>query len=370
MTVPAATAGPRLHLRGRDIPVVLPSRRDPRLHLSAVLMTLQVMGQTVLEFKLSIAQILVTIAVAAAVEAGVTLWREGLLVWPASGILTGNSVAFILRANGTQHGDWWSLNGIEFFVLAAVLALLSKYLIRPGGNHIFNPSNVALVWVLLVIGPNHLFPQYLWWGPSEISVSVAMAVILAGAWWVLRPLRMLPMTAAYLVTHAVLVGVLALAGRSFIAIWADGPVAGLEYWLYVSFSPEVLVFLFFMMSDPRTAPRSPRGRILFGMITALVGVVLLSFQPTEFGIKLAILASLAISCALVPAIQRALERPEPAAWVEALRPTPDRLAALRNPAVVAAIIIAVGAAVNTGALAGNEQLIRIEQGLVGPDVAQ
>ena len=41
-------------------------------------------------------------------------------------MLTGNSIALLLRASGTDHGDWWSLNGIEYFVLAAVLSLLTS----------------------------------------------------------------------------------------------------------------------------------------------------------------------------------------------------------------------------------------------------
>ena len=130
LTLPAVDR-PHLAFRGREIPVVLPSWRDPRLRLSAVIMTLQVLGQTVLDFKLSIAQILVTIGVSAIIEIVVAFRREGMLIWPASAILTGNSVAFILRASGTKHGDWWSLNGIHWFLLAAVLSLLSKYLVRP-----------------------------------------------------------------------------------------------------------------------------------------------------------------------------------------------------------------------------------------------
>jgi hypothetical protein len=47
-------------------------------------------------------------------------------------------VAFILRASGTKHGDWWTLHGIQYFLLAAMLALLSKYLVQVGGRHIFN----------------------------------------------------------------------------------------------------------------------------------------------------------------------------------------------------------------------------------------
>jgi len=36
-----------VRIRGREYPVLLPSIRDPRLHVAAVLLTLQVLGQTV-----------------------------------------------------------------------------------------------------------------------------------------------------------------------------------------------------------------------------------------------------------------------------------------------------------------------------------
>jgi hypothetical protein len=81
----APTGGPSLHVGGRDIPVVLPRAGDPRLRLAAVLLTVQVLGQTVLDFKLSIAQILVSLGVAALLEITVTFRRTGTLVWPASG---------------------------------------------------------------------------------------------------------------------------------------------------------------------------------------------------------------------------------------------------------------------------------------------
>jgi hypothetical protein len=63
----------------------------------------------------------VSVAVAAVIETAVVWRRSRVLAWPASAILTGNSVAFILRANGTRHGDWWSLHGIEYFILAVAL---------------------------------------------------------------------------------------------------------------------------------------------------------------------------------------------------------------------------------------------------------
>jgi hypothetical protein len=373
----APAAGPQLRFGGHTIPVILPNRRDPRLKLSAVIIALQVLGQTVLEFKVSIAQILVTIGVCAVVDAGVTLKRQGILAWPASALLTGNSIAFILRASGTEHGDWWSLHGIEFFILAALGSLLVKYYVRPGGRHRFNPSNVGIVWVLLVIGPVHVFPQYLWWGPLEAPVIAALAVIVLGAIWVLRAVKMLPMAAAFLVPFTLLIALFAAGGQSFLAIWHEGPISGFDYWLRICTSPELLVFVCFMMSDPATAAKTPSGRMIYGAVTAVVAAALIVFQPTEYGIKVAILASLTVTCAVVPLIDAAARRwraprEEPASGAPAGPRAPFGFAPreLLRPVTVALILIAATAAIGSAALADNEDLIYIEQGLTGPRNAQ
>ncbi len=366
-----ATGSRQLALGAWRIPVVLPNRRDPRLKVSAVIISLQVLGQAVLNFKVSIAQILVSIAVCALIDMTVTFRRQHILAWPASGLLTGNGVAFILRASGTQHGDWWSLHGIELFVLAAVASMAAKHLIRPGGRHLFNPSNVGLVLVLLVIGPAHVFPQYLYWGPIGIPVGLALAVIALGAAWILRSIRMLPMALSFLITFTSLIALFALAGRSFIAIWHDGPITGASYWIHICTSPELFIFVFFMMSDPQTAPKSPLGRIIYGATTAIVAAGLLFFQTTEFGIKLAILAGLTVVCALVPLIELAARRIEtrrdPSAGTALdLRPLAPRVkAAAFNPAVMAVAIIATTAIAGTAALAHDKQVTAIERGLTG-----
>ncbi len=365
--------GPHLKLGRRRIPVILPRRGDPRLKISAVIVALQVLGQVALGFKLSIAQILVTIGVCAVVDTAVTLKRQGVLAWPASALLTGNSIAFILRASGTEHGDWWSLNGIEYFVLAALVSLLVKYLVRPGGRHRFNPSNIGIIWVLLVIGPVHVFPQYLYWGPLGVPVIAALAVIVVGAIWVLRAVRMLSMAVSFLVPFTALIAVFAAAGQSFVTIWNEGPVSGFEYWLRICSSPELLVFVCFMMSDPATAARTPRGRNIYGAATAVVAAALVSFQPTEFGIKVAILASLTVVCALVPLIEHIAQRQrrsaqhEGAGLVSSLRALG---AGAFRPTSLAVILIVVTAVAGTAALADNRDLVFIERGLTGPRNAQ
>ena len=347
-----------LRLRGRTIPVLLPDLADPRLKLSAVLMTLQVLGQTVLGFKLSIAQILLPIVTCATIEIVLTFRDRRVLAWPSSAILTGNSIAFILRASGTRHGDWWGLRGGGLFVAAAVLAMLSKHLIRPGGRHLFNPSNVALVWILLVVGPARVFPQYLWWGPWEAPVIAAYLVILVGGAWVLRAVAMTSMAAAFLLTYGGLVAVAAAVGRSFVAVWREADVSGFAYWANIALSPELLIFVFFMMSDPQTTPAGRRARVGFGAATAVVAAGLTAVQTTEFGIKVAILSSLTVTCAITGLLER-----RPAGHRDGGRSAARMARAATNPAIAAAIIVAVAAPVDTLRLARDEQLLLIERGL-------
>ena len=56
--------------------MILPDRRDVRLRLSAVIVTVQVLGQTVLGFKVSVAQILVSVGLCALMEVAVAAWRQ------------------------------------------------------------------------------------------------------------------------------------------------------------------------------------------------------------------------------------------------------------------------------------------------------
>src|SRR5438067_6726970 len=123
-------------IRGTPYPVVLPKLRDPRLHLAATITSLQVLGQAAFHFRVSIAQILLSLITCAVLEVGIAAWRQRVILWPASALLTGNGVAFILRVPGTQHGDWWSLRGWWIYVGAAGVSLLSKHVIAWRGNHI------------------------------------------------------------------------------------------------------------------------------------------------------------------------------------------------------------------------------------------
>ena len=301
MSVPATLPSSRgVAIRGMHYPVVLPSVRDPRLHLAGVIIALQVLGQVAFDFRLSIAQILISVVTCAVLEVAIVLSRQRALVWPASALLTGNGVAFILRVPGTEHGDWWSTNGWWIFAGTAAISLLSKYLIRFRGAHVFNPSNFGLVLCFLALGPERADPLDFWWGPMSPALALALAIIVVGGFAILTRLRLLAMALSFWLVFVTAVAVVAVTGHAMTARWHLGPVEGFHFWTVLAFSPEILVFLFFMLTDPKTVPAGKRRRVVFGVSVALLAALLVALSPTEFWAKVAVLAALAVVCAARP----------------------------------------------------------------------
>src|SRR3954466_2871561 len=283
-------------IRGTPYPVLLPKLRDPRLHLAATITSLQVIGQVGFHFDVSIAQILLSIGTCALLEFGIAFRSRHVLMWPASAMLTGNGVAFVLRVPGTQHGDWWSLRGWWVFVGTAAVALLSKYLIRWRGEHVFNPSNIGLVLCFLILGRGRANPLDFWWGPMSWWLAVALAVIVTGGFAILRRLGLLRVALGFWASFSLGIGLVALAGHAMLARWHLGPVEGFHFWWVLVTSPEVLVFLFFMITDPKTAPRAPRARTVYAVTLGLLSSALIAPTTTEYAAKVALLGTLSIVC--------------------------------------------------------------------------
>ena len=310
MTAQAAPAppGPTFTIRGRPYPVLLPKLADPRLHLAAVIVSLQIIGQVGFHFELSIAQILLAIGTAAVLEVAIAMRQQHVILWPASAMLTGNGVAFVLRVPGTVHGDWWSLRGWWVFVGTAAVGLLSKYVFRWRGEHIFNPSNIGLVLCFLLLPRTLAAPLDFWWGPMSVWLALALGIIVTGGFAILWRLKLLRVALGFWVTFAAAIGVLALAGHTMTARWHLGPISGFEFWWVLITSPEVLVFLFFMITDPKTAPRSPTARLVYAVSLGLLAGVLIAPTISEYAAKVALLGSLAIVCLAMPLL-RLVRRP-------------------------------------------------------------
>ena len=121
-----------LTIGGTAYPVFLPSVRDPRLHVAAVIITIHVLGQVGLHFRVSVPQILAAIITTAIIEVALTFRSSKAFVWPASAMLTGSGVALILRVPGTPSDDPWSTS--HWYVFAGVAALSLMTIVRPSGE--------------------------------------------------------------------------------------------------------------------------------------------------------------------------------------------------------------------------------------------
>ena len=243
--------------------------KDPRGAQIAVLSALAVWGATALDFGVTWERAAVTIGAALGVQALGNAWR-GERFEPRSALISALSLILLLR---TAHVGWAAA--------AAAIAVGSKFVLRARGRHVFNPTNLAIVALLLLDAAWVSSGQ---WG----SGVVAAASLAAAALWVLPRVRG-DVTLAFAAIWSAL-----LLGR---ALWLGDP---LEIPLHQLSSGTLFVFAAFMLSDPRTIPNARAGRILFAALVALGGYVgrFLLYEPN------ALLYSLAAAALLVPLIDR------------------------------------------------------------------
>ena len=310
MPAPSLASGRSVRIGGHTYPLVLPKLRDSRLHVAGVVITLHTLGQVGLGFHVSVPQILAAILTCFVLQVIITFREKRAFVWPASAMLTGSGIALILRVPSTPVGDHWSFHQWWMFSGIAAFSLLTKFIVRRNGSHVFNPSNVGLVIAFIVLGSSRVEPLDFWWAPiTNPAMVLAYAVILVGGSLVTRRLGLLVTVASFWTVLTLGTAVNAASGQCFTARWAFAPVCGTDLWLTIVTSPEILIFTYFMITDPRTVPLGRVGRITFGALVGVVCVMLMAPQETEFGAKVALLAGLTIMTAVRPLLERVVPAP-------------------------------------------------------------
>jgi hypothetical protein len=342
------TATPHaVSLGGRRYPVILPKLRDPRLHVAFVTISLHVLGQVGLHFQVSVPQILASILTCALIDLVITFRATRTFVWPASAMLTGSGVALILRIPTTRPGDHWTFHAWYAFAGVAALSLSTKYLVRYRGAAVFNPSNVGLVLTFVVLGISRVEPLDFWWAPLNGWMILAYVLIVGGGLLISGRLRLAAGAAVFWVTLAAGTALIAAFGHCMTARWAFSPVCGFAYWRAIVTSPEVFIFTFFMITDPKTVPRGRVGHVMFCLLVAVASLLLMAPQSTEYWTKVGLLGGLTVMCALRPFLNRFV--PERGSEADHLRRFVGRLVSgTAKPARTgrrAAGIVAIAAAV-------------------------
>jgi hypothetical protein len=138
------------------------------------------------------------------------------------------------------------------------------------------------------------------------GLALTLAVIVAGGLVIVSRLRMLGLVAAFWLTFAAGTGLLAASGHCMTARWHVGQVCGGSFWSVLALSPEILVFMFFMITDPKTTPAGQVARAVYGASVAFLATLLVAPARTEFSTKVGVLAGLVVVCATRPVVERLL----------------------------------------------------------------
>jgi len=272
--VSAETAGPAVVAPAVARPASPARRWDPRLYQIATLAGLLGYGVWWLDLEVEPANA-VTIIVTALTTQLVLAGRDRLD--PRSALISGLSLCLLLRTDS-----------LGLAMLAAVIAIASKFTLRVRGKHVFNPTNFALV-VSLLVSPD------VWVSPGQWGSGLVFAFLLASAGGlVVNRAARADVTLAFLGCYAGL-----LVGRS---LWLGEPLAISVHRLE---NGALVLFSFFMISDPRTTPDSRLGRVLFAALVALGAYTVQFWLFRTSGL----LWSLAVCSLVVPLIDRLLPGP-------------------------------------------------------------
>jgi enediyne biosynthesis protein E5 len=216
------------------------TRFDPRAYQIAALAGLLAYGMAGLAFEVSIARVTLLLATALA-----TQYVGGRLAGlpgfdPRSPLISGLSLSLLLRTNSEALAAG-----------AAVVTIASKFVLRWNGKHVFNPTNFGLVAMILAT-------HAVWVSPGQWGSAAFLGFLLAclGGMVVNRAARS-DVTLAFLGSYGVLLFLR--------AAWLGDPMS---IPLHQLESGALLIFAFFMISDPKTTPDSRAGRVLFAILVA------------------------------------------------------------------------------------------------------
>ncbi len=171
--------------------------------------------------------------------------------WGLSALISALSLCLLLKTN---H--------IYVSLLAAFLTVASKSIFRLKRKHIFNPSAFGITATILITRDAWLSPGQ--WGNGVILFFLVLTL----GTIVVSRVQKLDTSLGFLLTFGGL-----LYWRQVVSLgWPQ------DYFWHSISSGSLLLFSFFMISDPKTAPNHPVARVLWAMMIGVVSFYLSAFR--------------------------------------------------------------------------------------------
>jgi Na+-transporting NADH:ubiquinone oxidoreductase subunit NqrB len=187
------------------------------------------------------------IACAIGLEIALSYFATGKFPHLASAYITGISVGILV-----QTPAWWP------FAVCSLLSISSKYALRVKGRHLWNPSNLG-VSVLLFLVPDVMAPLSDQWGNNVWPPRIIM--LFGGV--ILFTLGRLHISFTYAAAYTLL---------TYLRCLRTGSDYHVELALLTA--PAYLLFMCFMITDPKTTPRTWPRQIAVTLAVAIVETLL------------------------------------------------------------------------------------------------
>jgi len=216
---------------------------DPRYLIAGLITLVLLAAQLRYHMVGGYARLAVALGTCMITEALLSWFVRGRIVNLQSAYISGLSLTLLLKPQGAV---------LLPFVLGGFLAIASKYVLTYRSNHVWNPTNFAIS-ALLLLAPNHISVLSHQWGNDLVTNLVIWSFGLVIA----ARVRVLHITLTYVLSFLVLNTLRAtITGQPLLPEIA--PITGPMYQL----------FLFFMITDPRTIVRDRRWQVVVTVIIA------------------------------------------------------------------------------------------------------
>ena len=218
---------------------------DPRYLIVFLITLVLVLGEARYGILGGYDRLATTLGTCLITEVVLSWWLRGRVANLASAYITGISLSLLIKP---QANILWP------FALGAFLAIASKYVLTYRGRHLWNPSNFSIALLLLVAADSVAVLSHQWGNDLRINLVIwAFGLVIA---WRAKVLHVTLAYVACFISFALVRN--AIVGGPLLAELA--PITGPMYQLFV----------FFMVTDPRTTVSTRKGRIIVVAIVALV----------------------------------------------------------------------------------------------------
>ena len=192
--------------------------------------------------------VLIAVITTITLDLFIEYFKSKTWLFPQSALISGLFIGGLL----TQNLQW------HIYVLAGVIAIISKHIIKINKKHIFNPANFGVLLVSMIFGVSHT-----WWISSPLILVLIFGV------FIIWRLRRFDLAVSFLVSYYLINSVIELSqGTQFSEIYYTILNGGVIYF-----------FSMFMLIEPKTHPIRRNQRIIYGILVAVLFIAFNSIIP-------------------------------------------------------------------------------------------